>query len=287
VTDLLRRVWSVGPSVVSMANGEREQVTEGVGGVQQVNEGESALQARDELAKLQRELKVFTDRKNRRWTRGAKFAQVVRNVCAQRVGPVDGPRAGSMRPISVRHAGGNDEEVAFANGVEMAFDFAPAAAFHAVNENGFFRALRTTAQVTSGPWKVSSARREQALQERVFAQRAIQHARRHNDAALAIEARSLFKDAFHGGRVEGDGEIGKGERLKVEDLKSLGREVKAKPKSKSDQRTHFSSLNTNHQNQIVPSAPHTVAPMKFACGLMLQSHAPRNEPVVTMQSRIK
>ena len=29
------------------------------------------------------------------------------------------------------------------------------------------------------------------------------------------------------------------------------------------------------------------APMKFACGLMLHSHAPRKEPVVTVQSRMR
>ena len=37
----------------------------------------------------------------------------------------------------------------------------------------------------------------------------------------------------------------------------------------------------------LPNAPQTAAPMKLARGPMLQSHAPRNEPVVTVQSRIK
>ena len=46
-------------------------------------------------------------------------------------------------------------------------------------------------------------------------------------------------------------------------------------------------LNTNHQNQIVPRAPHTAAPIKFARGLMLHNHAPRNEPLVTTQSRMR
>ena len=47
--------------------------------------------------------------------------------------------------------------------------------------------------------------------------------------------------------------------------------------------SHRRFLKTNHQNQSVPNAPQTAAPAKFARGPMLQSHAPRNEPVVTTQ----
>jgi len=42
----------------------------------------------------------------------------------------------------------------------------------------------------------------------------------------------------------------------------------------------------NHQNQIVPNPPHIAAPAKFTRA-QLHSQAPKNEPVVTTQSRIK
>src|SRR5882724_10159288 len=39
------------------------------------------------------------------------------------------------------------------------------------------------------------------------------------------------------------------------------------------------------QNHNVPSAPQSAAPAKFTRGPRLHNHAPRNEPVVTTQSR--
>lgn len=47
------------------------------------------------------------------------------------------------------------------------------------------------------------------------------------------------------------------------------------------------AIRPDRQNHKVPAAPHRAAPIKLASGLMLQSHAPRNEPVVTTQSRIR
>jgi hypothetical protein len=38
---------------------------------------------------------------------------------------------------------------------------------------------------------------------------------------------------------------------------------------------------------MVPSPPQIAAPMKFIRGPNFHSQAPRNEPAVTMQSRIK
>ena len=104
------------------------------------------------------------------------------------IGPVDGPRIGNMRSAGMRHVGRQHQQVAGAHGVKLPGQLAPAAAFDAVDQQRLTDALRAAAQMAGGTRAIPRPDSQQAAQQELIPQRALDHQFGQQHLVLALEA---------------------------------------------------------------------------------------------------
>ena len=102
-----------------------------------------------------------------------------------------------MRSVGVRHGGGQNQQIAGPHCVKVSADFTPATALDAIDEDYMIDALGSAPKMTGGFGKIPCSGGDQAMQERLFAQRGLNHLFRQHDLVLPREAGAFFGAIVH------------------------------------------------------------------------------------------